>query len=360
MNQAADTLLSILRSVTLPPEQELPFISFVARTLEYLVLSEPKYQEMVTALVTTAIRLGAHVNVAAADVIDTVIISTQKREALVKPVIHELLKEELKRPFSPSRSFAAYVCSGRHGSSPIVHSRMLRRGHFVRMWRPSFRSEASSTSSYFGPLNIELKQSNFERAVKDANEARLYILIYGDQRFQLVKRHGIRALIGDGPHLVFAYLNDMLLDVVDEIIELNLYDSKRGDREDCLNVIDHIVDNCHNRVPRVVSNREIRGTPPERIDWIVRNIYSIVLEQNKRRRRGCDWGRVVLVLAIYLDIVCLKERQGKRPHAEIGGDGRLSEFMPAEPMKALMRGLKSSSVLEQIESWNHGEVTFSE
>jgi hypothetical protein len=214
MNQAADTLLGILRSVTLPPRQELAYISFVARALEYLVLPEPKYQEMVTAVITTAIQLGGHVSVAAADVIDTVIVVTQKRQEVVEPVVHRLLKDELKGPFSPTRSFAAYVCSGRHGSFPFVHSRMLRRGHFVRLWKPSF--EDTSISSYFRPVNAMMKSLNYERAIKDVYEARLYIFVYGDRRFQLVKRHGIGALLGDGPHLVFAHLNDLVLDIIEE------------------------------------------------------------------------------------------------------------------------------------------------
>ena len=54
MNQAADCLLSILKSVTLPPEQELALISFVARALEYLVLPEPKYQELVRSVTSAS------------------------------------------------------------------------------------------------------------------------------------------------------------------------------------------------------------------------------------------------------------------------------------------------------------------
>jgi hypothetical protein len=361
MNQAADTLLGILRSVTLPPRQELAYISFVARALEYLVLSEPKYQEMVTAVVTTAIQLGGHVSVAAADVIDTVILVTQKRQAVVEPVVHRLLKDELKGPFSPTRSFAAYVCSGRHGSSPFVHSRMLRRGHFVRLWKPSF--EGTGISSYFRPVNGMMKSLNYKRAIKDVYEARLYIFVYGDRRFEFVKRHGIGALLGDGPHLVFAHLNDLALDIIEEIIEAQLHNSgvDAGRLEDNLKIIDFIIDASNNRIPRVVSGRETGRTPPDRIDWIVRNIYSVVLSENKRRRRSFDWGRVVLAFAVYLDICCLKEGRGRRDRtATLQGDGRLSEFMPTEPMKLLLRGLETSSVFKQIESWNDGQVTFSE
>lgn len=136
--------------------------------------------------------------------------STRKCEALAKPVIYELLKDELKGPFSPTRSFAAYVCSGRHGSRPVFHARMLRRRVFFRTWRP-FRSDESSDPAYFAQLNETLKSLNYNRATKNICEARLYMFVYGNQRLELVKRHGIGAVIGDGPHLVFTYLSRGLL-----------------------------------------------------------------------------------------------------------------------------------------------------
>jgi hypothetical protein len=116
-------------------------------------------------------------------VFDTLIHSTQKREALVKPVIHRLIQEELKGPFSPARSFGAYVCSGRHGVSRDAHMMLLRRGeYYVQSWGPSYRAATSTALAYFEDVNRTMKAMNLSRALKDVYEARLYIFVYGDRR----------------------------------------------------------------------------------------------------------------------------------------------------------------------------------
>jgi hypothetical protein len=240
------------------------------------VLPESKYQDLVSSITSAAIRIGATANVNAAEVFDILITSTQKREALVKPVIYRLLKNELRGPFSPTRSFAAYVCAGRHGLRPVVHARM-GRGFYVRTWR-TFTSDGWSDPSYFAQLSEIMQSLNYDRAMNNIFEARLYMFVYGDRRFELVNLHGIGALIGDGPHLVFAYLNNTLLDIIEDILDSFLYgDDKHMVRsEDCLKVIEFVLGNLNSRVPPIVATGEFKEVSTRRTDYIIGNIYHIV------------------------------------------------------------------------------------
>jgi hypothetical protein len=307
MNQAADTLLAVLNSVTLPPEQELAFISFVARALEYLVLPESKYQNIVRAVTNTAIRIGANTTSAAAEVIDILTTSTQKRETLVKPVVHSLLAEELKSSFSPSRSFAIYVCSARSASRSIFRLHM-RRGQIFRM-RSTRERRLSAASGYFADLNATMEPRNYRRAIKNVYEARLYISLYQSRRYELVSQHGIGSLIGDGPHLVFANLNNLLLDILEETVEEILVQEKENPErlEECMNVIDNITANFKEPVDQIISNA---GSPlvSHKVDNIIMNVYHALCERKRRMSDRYDWGKILLVLAIYLDIATPEPR----------------------------------------------------
>ncbi len=188
------------------------------------------------------------------------------------------------------------------------------------------------------------------------------MFVYGDQRLELVKRHGIGAVIGDGPHLVFTYLNDVLPDIIEDILDVHLSEAnEHGVRlEESLKVIEFIVDNLDFRVAPIVTTGAFREDAVERAESIIGNIYHIVVATNKRKIRRCDWGKLILALAMYLDISGLKERQVRRGRRESQQhEDRLSAFMPPGPMKDLIEGLKRSSVFEQIKSWNQGNVTFS-
>jgi hypothetical protein len=359
MNQAADTLLSILKSVTLPPPQELAFISFVARALEYLVLPEPKYQDLVRSVSSTAIRIGASATVAAAEAIDILISSSQKRESLVKPVIYSLLRDELKRSFSPERSFAVYVCSTRGGIRPTFHWRMMHRGEYVQVLAQRSTTEGNSSiaSAYFTDLNAVMEPTNYGRAVKNVHEARLYISLYRRKYFELVRRHGIGSLIGNGPHLVFANLNDLLLDIIEDIAEEMLLQAEQNTRrlDDCINVVDFLVDNCETPFEQIIT-----GGPVviDRIENIIIYIYHTFCEARRRKPNSYDWGKVLLALAIYLDIVSPEPRDFKRSPKVQKQENRLEEFMPHTPMQKLMEGLRSSSVFTKLEAWNRRELRF--
>ena len=146
------------------------------------------------------------------------------------------------------------------------------------------------------------------------------------------------------------------------MLDVHLYESnEHGIRlEDSLKVIEFIVDNLDSRVAPIVTTGEFREDAVERAESIIGNVYHIVVGTNKRKISRCDWGKLILALAVYLDISGLKERQVRRGRREPQEqEGRLSAFMPPGPMKQLIEGLKRSSVFEQIKSWNQGNVTFS-
>jgi hypothetical protein len=193
-------------------------------------------------------------------------------------------------------------------------------------------------------------------------EARLYMFVYGEQRLELVRRHGIGAVIGDGPHLIFRYLNDTLLDIIEDILDGYLYESKvyTARSEDSLKVIDFIVSNLDSRVTPIVTSPEFQEGAAERVESIIGNIYHVVVSKNKGQHWRCDWGKLILALAVYLDISGLKARLVRRDRPQPQQhEGRLLEFMPPGPMNQLIERLRHSSVFEQIESWNQRNVTFS-
>jgi hypothetical protein len=360
MNQAADTIIGIMQSITLPVNEELAFITFAAKALEYFVLPEPKYQELVQTICTVAIRIGGEAEISAVEAVDALTRTTQKREALAKPAIYDLVRAKLSGPAGPSRSFAAYLCSGRRASRTPPGPR-FRRGIHVRAGTTTPRRE------YFTHLNNELENMNYERALADKHEARLYLTMYGSRRGELVKRHGIGAIVGDGPDLVYQYLNDLLLEVIEELTMRERM-PERVDKNvlrDDWELIDYLADHVEEiDLSPIIATGESKGEIKYGIEEVIGGIYHINVHRRRQTSRPVvDWGKVILVLAAYIDIISPLGEGTSRIYPKEHGSGigmkeRLGEFMPNEPMSSLLQALRQSPVFEKINSWNQGLIRF--
>jgi hypothetical protein len=365
MNQAADTIIGIMRSVTLPANEELAFITFAAKALEYFVLPEPKYRELVQTVCAVAIRIGGTATVSAVETIDVLTRTTQKREGLAKPAIYDLLIEKLSEPAGPARSFAAYVCSGKRVPRTLPGGRIIRRAPYGRL-----RIMTGPRREYFSPLITKLERMNYQRALTDKHEARLYLAMYRSRRCELVKRHGLGAMVGDGPDLVYQYLNDLLLEVIEEVtmherMPDRLDKSVLRDDWDLIEYLANQIDKIDQ--PAIITIPELKEEAKFGIDEVFGTVYRCLVDhglpKTKSSRSLVDWGKVILVLAAYIDINSPPGEETSRiyrrdPESENGRE-RLCEFMPSGPMKRLLAALEQSPVVGKINSWNQGEIRFS-
>jgi hypothetical protein len=233
----------------------------------------------------------------------------------------------------------------------------------------------ASRLEYFSQLNANLEQLNYDRALADKHEARLFIAVYRSRRSELVKRHGIGAVIGDGPHLVYQYLNDLLLEVIEEVTALEWSRDWISESvlKDDLELIEHLSQHIDALgQPTIVTLGELKEETRHRIDRIIGDIYSLHVDKRslgrvrRRQKLPVDWGKVILVLAAYIDINSpLGEEFNvsfRRDHPGGPRDtrmGRLVEFMPEDPMRNLLAAVEGSPVFEKIYAWNQRQTRFS-
>jgi hypothetical protein len=122
-----------------------------------------------------------------------------------------------------------------------------------------------------------------------------------------------------------------------------------------MNVIDNITANFKEPVDQIISSA---GSPlvSHKVDNIIMNVYHALCERKRRMSDRYDWGKILLVLAIYLDIATPEPRGYRRSPEAREPENRLEEFMPHGPMQKLMGSLTRSVVFEKLEAWNRRQL----
>lgn len=183
--QAAECVQRNLESLRLKPTQELPFLEFVASALDYVLIPEKLYVEIVKLIVERAIRLGARETFAASSVIWSLFSTANHRDALAFKTISESVDSALASPGRPEFLFSLYLLGARHNES---YSGPIRR-HIRAIRSPGWHKFASLR---------EKKQSEFlTLAKKYPDVARAFIYVYNIKSLDLYQQHGQNLLDAD-------------------------------------------------------------------------------------------------------------------------------------------------------------------
>ncbi len=172
--QALDALLKYGLDARNEPKQELNFLTFVARALEYLTVPESTLREAVDFIFSRVVHLGSVFNLEAIEVIHDVLNSCSRRHGYVGTRLVQLAKPILHGTSSPARSFTLYMIGARNSG--------------YRSQRSGFYAPSALVWETFERSRIETKKDQWERAKIDAVEARSYIYVYNDNIVELYER----------------------------------------------------------------------------------------------------------------------------------------------------------------------------
>lgn len=106
MMQATETIVSLINGSKLSDKEELGLLAFSATALDYLILPETRYRDLVRLIVSRTANLGTHAGVAPYAVITSAIRSSKRREALAKEVIYSSIQQAIRSKNIPEHYFA--------------------------------------------------------------------------------------------------------------------------------------------------------------------------------------------------------------------------------------------------------------
>ncbi len=346
MNQAADTISDIIRQSRATPKQDLAFLSFVSGALEYLLLPEMKYRNLVKMICSSLITIGGKSDPSAIAVLNSLIRYTRKREGLAKGAIYEVLREKLNSSDAGDRLFSLFAIAKRPRSVSQQPYRLTLATDNCAI--------ARSNGNYFFELRQELRHINVERALRDKDEARLFVFSYSQSYLELFKRHGVDVFFqGDGG-IVVRELPNIMLEIIYEV--LSEMEVKRGAvpasnaerSEEGWALIEEIsrwvdqqggIDAARGAFGKVKTDGKLA-------DEIVRSIYFLALRRGATLKERDRAVRALVVLGLTLGDPS-RTRSGRQKHRR-----RLLQFMPAQAMTFLLRSLESQPLYRLFDSWN--------
>ncbi|UCI17745.1 hypothetical protein FJ970_21895 [Mesorhizobium sp. B2-1-8] len=173
--QALDALLKYGADNRLGPEEETNFLTFIAKALEYLIVSESKMREVLDYVFHRCIHLGANFNVRSIEIIHDILRATHKRAAFVEKRMREQIAPILAGRNSTDRSFALYLIGARFTG--------FSSGSMNGLVTPSDR-----VWNAFAESRAKIQSEELKRAFKDVDEARTYIYIYRTDVIELYRK----------------------------------------------------------------------------------------------------------------------------------------------------------------------------
>jgi hypothetical protein len=184
--QALDALLKYETKPDTSPVEEINFLVFLARSLEYLTLPEARLKDAIDYIFNESVRLGATSYHEAIEVVHEFLEACQPRLSFVKNRLYQLAEIVLEGPLSVERTFVLYLMGTRYSG-------------FRSQQRSPAHAMPSAVWNAFARNRTEYKKSQLAHAQADVNEARSYIYIYQDQVEQLYEKYRIKLIFALPP-----------------------------------------------------------------------------------------------------------------------------------------------------------------
>jgi hypothetical protein len=352
MIQAADTVASILANPFADARSEIAFLSFVAKALEYLLLPERRYYEIVKAVLQSAIHIGATSNPAAVFVVSGLIASTRKREEIARPAIYEVIRRSLKSSNrSPERVFSMFIIGADYSLPYLFVRRVTDASGLFDAPLPSWEV-ARSNGAYFEPLRNEFQSFNLTRAQTHPAEARIYIYTYRREHDELFRKFGFDALYGGDSGVIWNAIPDLIqLSILQRVTREYRYSNVEKSTSPHLNAfLDRMFLTITEGKKVIVAPHYSIRSSEELINAVVHAIYDVAT--HTKRPDVPLVVKALLLLALSLDI----GTELVRP--KIDEEYRLLSFMPDGAMDEMLNAVKSDPLAPLLNSWNERKVQF--
>jgi hypothetical protein len=355
MLQAADAVVSILKDEFRDSKARLTFLIFVSKSLEYLLLPERRYYEIIKLIVESAVALGANYDPAAVSVFNTLIGATRKRETIAQSAVYEALREKLKLATSAEQLFAMFSIST-FNETPYL----LR---FVEAPAPAWEL-AKLNNRYFEKLRREFQHINFSRALNNIADGRMYLFVYEDGFKELFDRFGLDVLYSTQTYSILRELPDVIQLGILSVASTgrrragNSDQSSPASRAFINSIADMILREKHVTVPGSYISAESRLLT----DAAVHTLYDL----SKAKHADAEFlAKALIALAVSLDIGRVTGRRSEKDpempwRRRGGGNERLLSFMPPEPMVEMLRTAANHSLSALISDWNNEKVQFAQ
>lgn len=184
--QAAEVISSALSAETaFPASQELALLEFIGSALDYLIIPEGVYLDIVSRLIKRAVYLGAREELAAISVVWTVFSNAGSRIHLAKRAAEEVFNRHLQGSPTPDMLFCIYVLGSKQRDSLVDgysrRARLRNKSHGV-LW------------SALDTIRTAQKSRLKQLAQESVAVAKAYIFAFGDMRAELYNIHGAELL----------------------------------------------------------------------------------------------------------------------------------------------------------------------
>lgn len=180
--QACDAIMDLATRVQLDPKEELNFLYFVSRALDYIALPESKLGEIIRHVGNRAIYLGSTFSLDAIELVHEVLKSTRRRGDIAAQVLIELINYNINKGSPERRKFAMYLIGTRYAGHRSSRGR----------WNPE---EGSLVWNTFSPLRDASKIRQQEMAFSNIDQARIYLYIYRELYLDLYEKYRLPLLV---------------------------------------------------------------------------------------------------------------------------------------------------------------------
>lgn len=361
MMQATDTIVSALANSSLSDKEELGLLVFAATALDYLILPETRYCDLVNLIIGKTTKLGTHTGVAPYGVISAVIRNTKKRDNLVKGVIYSALLSALRSGSQGEHYFAmlAIAQSSMLGFMPHHRARILSPGSPLPAW-----VGARSNGDYFEELRNSAEKENFTRALSSPSEARAYIFSYGQKHLDLFRKHSWEIFSGPAEYPVLTEIPNLLLETLCTYANTDqsvrhwgrepAFAVNRDTKWELIRILaeDTIAGRAR---PVDVTTDDYRLHLDTLLNQVLGPIYTALVRGKKKDLEVRDrYTKLLVVAAIAI------EQYGRtvQPRTKRKRRERLHFCFPEHISTALLGGIKDHPYGQIILDWNYGKRDF--
>ncbi|WP_312361257.1 hypothetical protein [Agrobacterium sp.] len=278
--QAGQAIVALLAEGQIyPANQELPLLEFVAAALDYLVIPEALYLDIVERLLDRVVTLGAREAPASVSVVWTIFQTTRNRLELAKKACENVFERHMVGDASPEMLFCVYVLG-------LKHRATRHDGRpFIRPSRPQGLLWRSLDT-----LRLRYRLFLEELASTDLSVAKTFAFAYDDKRLDLYRIHGVAFLETSISPLVPMGVDQILSSCLEQLgasmftfsTEGNLQEGQLGDCGELVRAVaDDAIDGLLPKLnaPLIEAGRADRIA--DELEAAIRYIWRI--SENKKR-----------------------------------------------------------------------------
>ncbi|MBC9033067.1 NACHT domain-containing protein [Sphingomonas sp. JC676] len=230
--KASHDLLERLRSHPRSDEEQINFLTFIARSTEYLSLPEQVYRTFIREIVQKLGSSPSRARRSSLNVIEILLTYARRKREICISVIEEFATNNLLSRDASDRSFGVLLLG--YGVNPTANVFLSRVGFRAGSITPSYEALTG--------LRAREERAALARAVASREEAARYFYTYGEHAVDLLRAHGPNFLITDVPEWRYAGSSPILINIFVALGE-EILGKIYGDREpyQIIGIIDELI-----------------------------------------------------------------------------------------------------------------------